>query len=237
MTRSFFAVVLLGVAGFALAPAFLQGCSQTGVGDPCTPEEEYDVTFNGFDPGEVNTESKSFQCQTRLCLVNHFQGRVTCPYGQDSAGNPPQNGTADYKDQNAANIIGCGIPGSVPDSTGLKQTTAITGDPTSKALALVQPQCLSRTASKAVYCSCRCANVNGDTNDGSNYCKCPEGFACTQLVSSIGPQDNQELTGAYCMLSGTQYDTSSCPSTLLGSPITVPECDASKANCGTFNGQ
>ncbi len=236
MTRSFIAALVLGVAGLSLAPAFLQGCSQTGVGDPCTPEEEFTATFNGFSPGEVNTESKSFQCQTRLCLVNHFQGRVTCPYGQNSQGVPPENGTAPYKDSSGNNIIGCGIPGSVPDGTGLKQTEPVGGDPTSKALALVQPQCLSRTADKAVYCSCRCANLQGDTNDGANYCKCPEGFACTQLVSSIGPTDTG-LTGAYCMKSGTDYKESDCPATLLGSPISVPACDASKGNCGSYNGQ
>ena len=58
------------------------GCNSTGVGDPCTPEAEYSQAFLGFDKAEVNIEAKSFQCQTRLCLANHFQGRVTCPYGQ-----------------------------------------------------------------------------------------------------------------------------------------------------------
>ncbi len=88
MTRSFFAVMVVGVAGLALAPALLEGCGQTGVGDPCIPEQEYDQQFNGFAPGEVNVESKSFDCQTRLCLANHFQGRVTCPYGQTKTGAP-----------------------------------------------------------------------------------------------------------------------------------------------------
>lgn len=30
----------------------------------------------------MNAEARSFQCETRLCLVDHFQGRVTCKYGQ-----------------------------------------------------------------------------------------------------------------------------------------------------------
>src|ERR1700684_4367926 len=89
MTRSFFSVLMVTVAVMALSPAFLQGCSQTGVGDPCVPEQEYDPTFLGFSAGEVNVESKSFDCETRLCLANHFQGRVTCPYGQTKAGAPP----------------------------------------------------------------------------------------------------------------------------------------------------
>lgn len=61
------------------------GCPAQGVGDPCVPEDEYSATFSGFSASEVSTESRSFQCQSRLCLVNHFQGRVSCPYGQRSA--------------------------------------------------------------------------------------------------------------------------------------------------------
>lgn len=60
----------------------LPACEASGVGDPCIPEDEYSATFSGFSLSEVSTESRSFQCQTRLCLVNHFQGRVSCPYGQ-----------------------------------------------------------------------------------------------------------------------------------------------------------
>ena len=74
-----------------LLVALAAGCDAEGVGDPCIPEDEYSRTFSGFAVSEVNTESRSFQCQTRLCLVNHFQGRVSCPYGQSSeqaAGDP-----------------------------------------------------------------------------------------------------------------------------------------------------
>jgi hypothetical protein len=239
MSRSFFAVVVLGFASITLAPAILEGCSQTGVGDPCTPEQEYDPTFSGFDPGEVNVESKSFQCLTRLCLANHFQGRVSCPYGQDLSGNPPEPAAGQfYKDTNGNPIIQCGIPGSVPNAAANAQTEPIVGDttPGSKTGATVQPQCLSRTANEAVYCSCRCANVEGNTNDGANYCTCPQGFSCSQLVSSTGPNDTG-LTGAYCIKSGTDYQASQCPSTLVGSPISVPACAGAKANCGSYNGQ
>ncbi|HVY30914.1 MAG TPA: hypothetical protein VHB79_30350 [Polyangiaceae bacterium] len=62
--------------------ALFPGCPAQGIGDPCVPEDEYQPTFSGFSVNEVNTESRSFQCQSRLCLVNHFQGRVSCPYGQ-----------------------------------------------------------------------------------------------------------------------------------------------------------
>jgi hypothetical protein len=256
MSRSFFAALVVGVAGMALLPAYLQGCSQSGVGDPCTPEQEYDPTFLGFAAGEVNVESKSFDCQTRLCLANHFQGRVSCPYGQSSTGTALKlNGANPYTDKNGNAIGACVLPGGGVDSTSgaaptvtfvsngvtsnISEAVVGSGDPTVGAS--VAPQCLgpdnaadgttaNRSAGNAVYCSCRCANVNNRTDDGANYCACPDGFACTQLVTPIGAQDTG-LTGAYCIKKGTAYDAlNSC------SP-TGPACDASKQNCGTFNGQ
>lgn len=58
------------------------GCQEGGVGDPCIPEDEFDPTFPGFSAEEINIESRSFQCRTRVCLVANFQGRVSCKYGQ-----------------------------------------------------------------------------------------------------------------------------------------------------------
>jgi hypothetical protein len=78
MLRSIYAAA----ACAAVTAIVSQGCNRGGVGDPCIPEQEFDTQFPGFDPGEVNVELRSFQCLTRLCLVNHFRGRVTCPYGQ-----------------------------------------------------------------------------------------------------------------------------------------------------------
>jgi hypothetical protein len=66
----------------ALLSLFPLACQPGGVGDPCTPEDEYVDSFPGYAAKEVNVESKSFQCETRVCLVNHFQGRVSCKYGQ-----------------------------------------------------------------------------------------------------------------------------------------------------------
>lgn len=210
MTRSIIAVVF---AGLGLAGVLGTGCSQTGVGDPCTPEQEYNTQFNGFDAKEVDVESKSFQCQTRLCLVNHFQGRVSCPYGQDSTGKGPDGAS------------GCLIPGG----TSTNSADKITGDPSNQTTgATVSAQCTDRTANEAVYCSCRCADING-TQNGGNFCTCPDGFACTQLVTSIGVGDTG-LTGAYCVKNSTAFNatTSDC------SPTGTNLCDASKKNCGAL---
>lgn len=66
----------------SLLLGLLAGCDKGGVGDPCIPEDEYQAEFGGYSETEVNIESRSFQCETRVCLVNHFRGRVSCPYGQ-----------------------------------------------------------------------------------------------------------------------------------------------------------
>lgn len=81
MNRSFLygLVGLVGVAGVGLIPL---ACTAGGVGVPCIPEDEYSFRFPGFKVTEDIIESRSFQCATRICLVNHFQGRVSCPLGQ-----------------------------------------------------------------------------------------------------------------------------------------------------------
>ncbi|WP_394831863.1 hypothetical protein LVJ94_35640 [Pendulispora rubella] len=199
---------LLGlVASAILFTIAAPGCNSTqGVGDPCRPEREYDATFNGFDVDEVNVESKSYQCQTRLCLVNHFQGRVTCPFGQKIDGTPREDG-----------LPNCILPGTVDSK--------VTGSPDPKIGAEVKPNLVDRLPEKAVYCSCRCANADGSTDDGANYCECPDGFTCEQLVASIGKEFSQELSGGYCIKSGTKYNSASPTST-------VPCSATNKKDCG-----
>ena len=159
------------------------GCSGglDGVGEPCVPENEYDPTFSGYVVDSVVFESKSYQCRTRLCLVNHFRGRVTCPYGQDEKGSSSA-GT-------------CKTPGD---------SASVTGEVGGPSGAKVEPQCLDRTADRAVYCSCRCANTQGKTDDGAAYCSCPDGFECKQLEGTIGAS-NEGLTGGFCIKRDTAY--------------------------------
>jgi hypothetical protein len=223
MTRSILAILAAAIAVAVLSGT---GCNTTGIGDPCIPEQEYSPDFQGFDPEEVSVESKSFQCLTRLCLVNHFRGRVSCPYGQKSDGSPV-NGAKNCCPLNSTTCAtpapgsGCCTPGIArPVTAPVDATTGKPLDTQNK-----EAQCPSRTADKAVYCSCRCANLNGATNDGANYCTCPDGFRCQQLVTSIG-QGNEGLTGAYCVKTGTEYD----PNTPCGAAAT---CNAALANCGS----
>jgi hypothetical protein len=206
------------------------GCQSTGVGDPCTPEQEYDPTFNGFAEQEVSTEGESFQCQTRLCLVNHFQGRVSCPYGQNAAGgkpgDTPAGGTAPFV-ANSPATQGCFTPGIHAPVTGpLTQAGAPTDPMTGYE---VNPQCTDRTADKTVYCSCRCADINGTQNNG-NFCTCPSGFTCTQLVSSLSAMSDQGLTGGYCIKQGTAFSETATSATVAACTL----CGAGgNANCGS----
>lgn len=158
------ALVATGVGALAL------GCNDAGVGDPCIPEDEYQTDFAGYSHKEVNVESRSFQCETRVCLVNKFQGRVSCKYGAD----------------------GEAVQCQTPDGR----------DPVTVA---VKPQLVERRPVKSVYCSCRCAGINGVTNDGAPYCECPSGFRCEDLIKDFG-LGNKQLAGGYCVKDGTEVD-------------------------------
>ncbi len=207
MTR----LILTGLT-VAVAVAVLSGtgCQSSGVGDPCTPEQEYDPTFFGYDYHEVGVEPGSFQCLTRLCLVNHFQGRVSCPYGQGT-GSPASFATPA--------TAACFTPG-----LGTAVGTGVSGG------GAVLPQCTDRTANQAVYCSCRCKNIDGDTNDGANYCTCPSGFECDPLVSSLGAGLDQGLTGYYCVKAGTAYASSASGASAT---VCASKCgESGNADCG-----
>jgi hypothetical protein len=94
MTRSILSG-LLGLLSVIAVGSLPTACESGGVGDPCLPEDEYNPLFAGFKVTEENIESRSFQCQTRICLVNHFQGRVSCPLGQSEpkSCNPEEQGS------------------------------------------------------------------------------------------------------------------------------------------------
>jgi hypothetical protein len=129
------------------------------IGTSCMPAAEGSPTFDGFDYHEVGVSITS-PSGAPTCLVYHFQGLVTCPYGQSGTGQAP---------------------------TGASPCTTSSGQPVTGA---VQPQCTNRRAAQTVVWSCRCANAQGATNDGDAYCTCPTGTTCTQAVSSLGAAED-----------------------------------------------
>lgn len=52
------------------------------VGKACITADESNPTFAGFAESEVSVEASGRDCGAGVCLVNHFKGRVSCPYGQ-----------------------------------------------------------------------------------------------------------------------------------------------------------
>lgn len=56
------------------------------VGDPCIANDEYRLGFSGYSVKEVNVDDHTSRCESGICLVNHFQGRASCPYGQTEGG-------------------------------------------------------------------------------------------------------------------------------------------------------
>jgi hypothetical protein len=146
--------------GPALPARLRQGVvGRAAVGEACVPADESSAEFSGFALGEINIEGPGGSCGPELsCLVNHFEGRVTCPAGQidDELGNCL---TLD------------GNPVSVP----------------------VPPQLESRPAERHVICSCRC---DGPVR-GADYCSCPSGMQCEELIVGRGREDDA-YAGSYC---------------------------------------
>jgi hypothetical protein len=195
------------LAGLTLALVSSLACESGGVGDPCTPEDEFFDTFSGFSLEEVNVESRSFQCETRVCLVNKFQGRVSCPYGT--------NGT--NPDPTAIPTVPHNLPCEVPGLGGFVS-------------APVDPQLQARSPDVAVYCSCRC----GGDDPNARYCDCPSGFECADIVQNRGGNTGQtQLAGSYCVRNGSDVD----PARVSGTECSVPAPGAQPGpedlTCGT----
>jgi hypothetical protein len=51
------------------------------LGQVCVPSDEEDPTFSGFTQDEVVIDANSASCASSVCVVQHFQGRVSCPLG------------------------------------------------------------------------------------------------------------------------------------------------------------
>lgn len=176
--KSVFAVV--SVVGLGLVPS----CQTGGIGDPCTPEDEFNAAFSGFKVTQENIESRSFQCESRICLVNHFQGRLSCPLGQSAKQACSPGGTECTGEGEECKEAGTFAPDCTNDDTSL--CAGLSGacnkggfcecDPDAGATACPEPyvcdpesrQCTQYVCHKPN--NCQDENASADSNAGKDCC-------------------------------------------------------------------
>jgi hypothetical protein len=178
-------------------------------GDPCIPQDEFSPKFSGYSETEVNIESQSPSCSTGVCLVANFRGRTGCPYGQRAASVDGQI----VVDPSLGPDERCYFPGT-------------SHEPANEVKVPVEPQLMARSPEKSVYCSCRC---DGPAGQGP-FCACPSGFECTHLVDYYGTATGDEVSGSYCLKTGThitdvtKIDHTECKRSYLG-VLPEPACE------------
>jgi hypothetical protein len=206
MTRSILCglMALLSVGALGLLPV---ACQSGGIGDPCTPEDEYNTQFPGFKIEQENIESRSFQCQTRICLVNHFQGRASCPAGQGSLKNckPSNNGSECAPDQKC-----------IQSETYAPTCTTCDGS---------DPTCVPTSCPAGLTCDAT-----------RNICTCGTGQQLNGVDFACEPAD-PSCTGAGCPQVLNSYVCHKPGNCQTGDPIKGPppgSCQAD-ADCGSTN--
>lgn len=153
------------------------------LGAPCVPTDEYDPTFSAFGTHVVAVETQTGACESSVCLVNHFQGRASCPYGQSEV--EAQEGPV------------CFVPGSnepvtvpvVPQLLARREATA----------SICSCQCDG--PGDGPFCECpesmACAPLFGDiglegqANVAGSYCV-PKGTEF-DLQETVGPYCDRQL--------------------------------------------
>ncbi|RLB61037.1 MAG: hypothetical protein DRI90_12305 [Deltaproteobacteria bacterium] len=181
----------------------LMGCPGAGIGDPCTPEDEYRENFAGFKLTEENIESRSFQCKSRICLVNHFQGRVSCPKGQGPRTQCNDDGDCSGDDT-------CTFAGAIVTDC----------DPTPCGDEGADPANCNGDGGRNPACKDRVCHQEGRYCQCESQIDCPEGYICE-------PEFNQCITSV-CSTPGDTENRCYVPGTEI--PITQPVCSQCAAD-------
>ncbi|HEY2407033.1 MAG TPA: hypothetical protein VGI10_13575 [Polyangiaceae bacterium] len=161
---------LAGAGGAMTAGAGGAGNVKAALGKSCLAADEYEPAFSGFDVRDVNVDGSSPLCASGTCLVNHFQGRASCPYGELTGG------------------TGCYVPGSDSAITVpvLPQLVSRPADQTSIC------SCRCDGPGPGPFCSCpqgmQCTHlidsvVPNDTANAGSYC-IPNGSEYVPPVST-----------------------------------------------------
>jgi hypothetical protein len=218
MTRSLL-TALLGLLAIGGVAAFPSGCQSGGVGDPCTPEVEYDPQFAGFKITQEFIESRSFQCQTRICLINHFQGRVSCPLGQPGIADP-------------------GVDGRQACNPGNNNAECGEGETCFEAAAL-SPDCDPEREDGGAG---QCAGFGNACDAEGKFCRCETSTDCPQTLQASFCDANDHHCKTYvchkkgnCQSADADDNTGKdCCVPGTDTPVTAPVCgqcaDASNRN-------
>jgi len=218
MNRSFLygLVGLVGVAAVGLVPV---ACTAGGVGVPCIPEDEYSFRFPGFKVTEDIIESRSFQCATRICLVNHFQGRVSCPLGQPAPRDKQELvGCEPDRDGDGVFING---QGSCKDGANCVEAGSFS------------PSC-DPTQGAAADAACQGLGAGVKCNPGG-FCECGQTADCAFVTDAVVSCDakTKQCVSYAChtendcqQIGGTPEENAGKACCLPGSdtPITTPVC-------------
>jgi hypothetical protein len=149
------------------------------IGASCVPEDERHVDFAGYSESEANVITGVPGCDSGICLVNHFRGRVTCPYGQTET--------------DLETVPGCFLPGSEIAVTVPVQPQF----PDRLAVDAVLCSCRCAGPGSGPFCDCpsdmECASIIEDVGvsdpgldpDLGSYC-IPRGTAWTGTASLDG---------------------------------------------------
>jgi len=153
------------------------------LGLPCAPGDERQSEFAGFASSEIAIETAAPTCGTGVCLVHHFQGRTSCPYGQTES-----EATS---------------PTSKPEAQLCHTPSGTTFD--ERVRVAVAPQLVGRRAAEVVHCSCRCAGADPT----ASYCACSRGFVCRELIERVPGVDDHGLAGSYCVRETDRFEVGS----------------------------
>jgi hypothetical protein len=154
----------LGMVSCGTSGGSSPGAGDAGpvIGTACVPSRENNSVFRSYSLGVIQIDPPVSVSGEPVCLVYHFLGFGTCPYGQDANGIAPAAATP------------CVRPNGQP----------ITGE--------VPAQCTDRRPASTIFWSCRCANAQGSTADGASYCTCPSGTTCSPTYQSLGDGEDDE---------------------------------------------
>ncbi len=192
MTRSILSG-LLGLIGVVTVGSLPMACQSGGIGDPCIPEDEYNANFAGFKMNEENIESRSFQCATRICLVNHFQGRVSCPLGQ-----PPLD-TGSRKACTGTDDMSCGDGETCVQAGTLAPECVPSEDPTKNPCAGT-PGTTCDSAKR--ICVCDPSNPSWPTGYSCDADGILKSYVCHKK-GNCQTADSADNTGKDCCIPGT----------------------------------